>query len=52
MLWAIAFVLFAIWAIGVVSSNTLGGLIHLLFAAGLVVLLARLTQARKPKPRV
>lgn len=51
MLWAIAFVLFTIWAIGVISANTVGGLIHLLFAAGLVVLLARLTQARKPTPR-
>ena len=46
MLWTIAVVLLILWALGLVSSYTMGGFIHLLLLAALVVVLIRVIQGR------
>lgn len=48
MLWTIFVVLLILWALGIVSSYTLGGYIHLLLVIAVVVLLIRLIQGRRP----
>jgi hypothetical protein len=46
MLWTIALILLVLWALGLVSSFTMGGFIHLLLVAAVVVVLVRLIQGR------
>ena len=46
MLWTIAVLLLVLWALGLVSSYTLGGFIHLLLVAAIVIVLVRLIQGR------
>jgi hypothetical protein len=46
MLWTIFVILLVLWLLGVVSSYTLGGFIHLLLVVAVVVLLIRLIQGR------
>ena len=48
MLWTIAVILLVLWALGLVSSVTMGGFIHLLLVAAVVVVLIRLIQGRAP----
>lgn len=48
MLWTIFVILLVLWAIGLVSSYTLGGFIHILLVLALVVLLIRVIQGRRP----
>ena len=48
MLWTIFVILLILWLLGVVSSYTLGGFIHLLLVIALVVLLINLITGRKP----
>jgi hypothetical protein len=48
MLWTIFIVLLVLWLLGVVSSYTLGGFIHILLVIALVVLLIRLISGRRP----
>lgn len=48
MLWTIFVVLLILWFLGIVSSYTLGGYIHLLLVIAVVVLLIRLIQGRRP----
>jgi hypothetical protein len=48
MLWTIFVVLLLLWLLGVVSSYTLSGYIHLLLLLALVVVLIRLIQGRNP----
>jgi hypothetical protein len=48
MLWTIFVILMVLWLIGVVSSYTLGGFIHLLLVLALVVMLIRIIQGRNP----
>jgi hypothetical protein len=48
MLWTIAVLLLVLWALGLVSSVTMGGFIHLLLVAAVVVVLVRLIQGRAP----
>jgi hypothetical protein len=48
MLWTIAVVLLLLWALGMVSSTTMGGFIHLLLVAALVMVLVRVIQGRHP----
>jgi hypothetical protein len=48
MLWTIFVVLLLLWLLGVVSSYTLGGYIHILLVVALVVVLIRLIQGRSP----
>ena len=46
MLWTIAVVLVLLWALGMVSSYTLGGFIHLLLILAIIVVAVRLIQGR------
>jgi len=46
MLYIIAVVLIALWLLGLVSSYTMGGLIHILLVIAIVVVLIRLIQGR------
>jgi len=48
MLWTILVVLMVLWLLGVVSSYTLGGFIHLLLLLALIVLIAQLITGRRP----
>lgn len=48
MLETIAIVLILLWLVGLVSSYTLGGFIHLLLVLAIVVVLVRLIQGRPP----
>ena len=48
MLWTIAVALLLLWALGLVSSTTMGGFIHLLLLAAIVVVLVRVVQGRRP----
>ena len=47
MLWTIALVLVVLWLLGVVSSYTMGGFVHLLLLIALVVVLVRVIQGRR-----
>ncbi|HEY2470407.1 MAG TPA: lmo0937 family membrane protein [Terracidiphilus sp.] len=47
MLWTIFVVLLVLWLLGVVSSYTLGGFIHLLLVLALVVLVIQLITGRR-----
>jgi hypothetical protein len=47
MLWTIAVVLLVLWAIGMISSYTLGGFIHLLLVIAVIVVLIRVIQGRR-----
>jgi len=47
MLWTIFVVLLVLWALGLVTSYTLGGFIHLLLVLAIVVVLIRVIQGRK-----
>lgn len=47
MLWTIFIILLVLWLIGFVSSYTLGGFIHILLVAAVIVLLFRLVTGRK-----
>jgi hypothetical protein len=46
MLWTIAVILLVLWALGMVSSYTLGGFIHLLLLLAIIVVLIRVIQGR------
>jgi Family of unknown function (DUF5670) len=48
MLWTIFVILFILWLIGVVSSYTLGGFIHLLLILAVVALVVQLITGRQP----
>lgn len=47
MLETIAVILIILWALGLVSSFTMGGFIHILLVAAVVVILLRVIQGRK-----
>ncbi len=47
MLWTIAVVLIVLWAIGLVSSYTMGGFIHVLLVVAIVAVLVRVIQGRR-----
>lgn len=48
MLWTIFVILLVLWLLGIVTSYTLGGFIHLLLVVALVVLLIQLLTGRRP----
>lgn len=48
MLWTIFVILLVLWLLGMVSSYTLGGYIHILLVVALVVVLIRVIQGRNP----
>ena len=48
MLTTIAILLLVLWALGLVTSYTLGGFIHLLLVIAIIMFLVRLIQGRNP----
>ena len=48
MLWTIFIILLVLWLLGVVTSYTVGGFIHILLVIALVVLLIQLITGRRP----
>jgi hypothetical protein len=48
MLSAVIVVLLVLWLLGVVTSYTLGGVIHLLLVIAIVIVLLRIIQGRSP----
>ena len=50
LLWTLAVILLILWILGLVTSYTLGGFIHLLLVVAIIVILVRVIQGRKPVP--
>jgi hypothetical protein len=48
MLWTITVLLLILWLLGMVSSYTLGGFIHILLVVAIIVVLIRVIQGRSP----
>jgi len=48
MLWTIFVILLVLWLLGMVSSYTMGGFIHILLVVAIVVLLINVIQGRRP----
>lgn len=48
MLYTIAVVLLILWLLGLVTSHTIGGFIHVLLVVAVVVVLLRIISGRKP----
>jgi hypothetical protein len=48
MLETIAVILIVLWLLGLVSSYTMGGLVHILLVVAVVVILIRVLQGRRP----
>ena len=47
MLWTITIILFILWIVGLVSSYTLGGWIHILLVIAVIVLIFNLLSGRR-----
>jgi uncharacterized membrane protein YtjA (UPF0391 family) len=47
MLWTIAVILLVLWALGLVTSSTMGGFIHILLVVAVVMVLVSLISGRK-----
>lgn len=47
MLWTVFLILIVLWMLGVVSSYTLGGFVHVLLVLAVVALLVQLIQGRR-----
>jgi hypothetical protein len=48
MLWTIAVILFVMWALGLVTSYTLSGFIHILLVLAIVAVVLGIIQGRRP----
>jgi len=48
MLWTIAVILIVLWLLGMVTSYTLSGFIHILLVVALIAVLVRVIQGRRP----
>jgi hypothetical protein len=48
MLWTIFVVLLVLWLLGMITSYTMGGFIHILLVLAIVVVLIRVIQGRRP----
>jgi hypothetical protein len=48
MLWTIFIILLVLWLLGLVTSYTMGGFIHILLVLAIVVVLIRVIQGRRP----
>jgi hypothetical protein len=48
VLWTIFVILIVLWLLGMVSSYTLGGFIHILLVLAIGVVLIRIIQGRRP----
>ena len=47
MLWTIAVILLVLWLLGLVSSTTIGGFIHILLVIAIIMVLVQLISGRK-----
>ena len=47
MLWTLAVILLVLWALGLATSYTMGGFIHILLVIAIVVVVINLLQGRK-----
>jgi len=47
MLWTIVIILLVLWLLGLVTSYTLGGIIHVLLVIALVVIVVNVLQGRR-----
>jgi uncharacterized membrane protein YtjA (UPF0391 family) len=47
MLWTLAVILLVLWALGLVTSSTMGGFIHILLVVAIVMILVNLISGRK-----
>ena len=47
MLWTIVVILLILWLLGLVSSYTMGGLIHILLVVALIIVVVNLVQGRR-----
>jgi uncharacterized protein DUF5670 len=48
LLWTVAIILLVLWLLGMVTSYTLGGFVHILLVLAVVVVLIRVIQGRRP----
>lgn len=48
MLYTLALILIIAWLLGMVTSYTIGGLIHILLVVAIIVVLVRIIQGKKP----
>jgi Family of unknown function (DUF5670) len=48
LLWTIAVILLILWLLGLVTSYTLGGFVHILLVLAIIVVLIRVIQGRRP----
>jgi hypothetical protein len=48
MLWTIVVMLIVLWVLGLVSSYTMGGFIHILLAVAIIVVLVRVIRGQRP----
>jgi hypothetical protein len=49
MLWTIAVILIVLWALGLISSYTMGGFIHILLVIAVIVVLLNVIQGRRSR---
>ena len=47
MLWTVAFILLVLWILGLVTSTTMGGFIHVLLVIAVVVVLVNIIRGRR-----
>jgi hypothetical protein len=48
MLWTIFVILLVLWLLGIVTSYTMGGFIHILLVIAIAIVLIRIIQGRRP----
>ena len=48
MLWTIAMIMLILWALGLITSYTMGGFIHILLVIALITVIVRVIQGRRP----
>jgi hypothetical protein len=48
LLWTVAAILAILWLLGLVTSYTLGGFVHILLVLAIIVILIRVIQGRRP----
>jgi hypothetical protein len=48
LLWTVAVLLVILWLLGLVTSYTLGGFVHILLVLAIIVILIRVIQGRRP----
>ncbi len=48
MLWTVFVILLILWLLGLMTSHTMGGFIHILLVIAIVVVLVRVIRGRRP----